>query len=463
MDCTRQVYWHEGLFLRPHHFQQQALHHQSSLGDVLGLVRPFPWGVVSQEVAEAALSNQVFEIQKGEWVFPDGALVRLPGNARLAPRSFEGLWDPAAGAMPVYLGLKKLSPGARNAAGAGESRTREGTRFWVSDDPTPTHDLFAAGREEPLLYLDYDLFLFFGDEVNRAADYGRLKIAEVQRYGNEVRLAEGFVPPSLDVGSSPLLSRMLRELREKLTARALELALYKQEQRRGAIDLGSRDFVYFVGLMMLNRWVPLLHHLTEGSPVSPWAVYGALRQLAGELSTLSSRRDVLGRLAGTSPAEGLPPYGHESLGPCFEAASRVVCDILDEMVAGPDCVVELHFDGTYYFAELSSRVFEGNNRFFLSVRTDLPQEEVIYALRSTAKLSAREYLPIVIARSLPGVPVEHLPSAPPELPRRADTVYFALDPVGAPWEALRNGLNVAIYFDRPPGAVEIALLVIYGK
>jgi type VI secretion system protein ImpJ len=430
---------------------------------MLALSCPFPWGVVTQTVAEAALANQLFEIESGEWVFPDGAVVRLPGNARLAPRSFGGLWDPSGGPLSVYLGLKKLLPGGPNLERPTDARRGDGGRFWVSDEPTQTPDLFVSGREEPLYFLDYSPQLFFGDEVARAADYQCLKVGEVQRYGNDVRLADGFVPPTFAVGGSPLLCRILRELREKITSRARELALFKQDQRRGVIDLGSRDFVYFVALMMLNRWVPLLHHLTETTRLPPWSVYGTLRQIAGELSTLSTQRDVLGLPLSSAEGAGLPAYSHDSLGPCFEAASRIICEILDELVAGPDYVVELHFDGTYFYADLISRIFEGNNRFYLSVRADVPPDVVANAVLSGAKLSAKEYLPIVIARSLPGVPLEFLSSPPTELPRRADTVYFAVDPAGAPWDAMRNGLNAAIYFDGTPGAIEISFMVIYGK
>ncbi|MBI5016523.1 MAG: type VI secretion system baseplate subunit TssK [Deltaproteobacteria bacterium] len=463
MECSKQVYWHEGLFLRPHHFQQQDLFHQSQIRDVLGACLPFAWGVVSQGVVEAALANETFEVARGEWIFPDGTLVRAPGNARLAPRPFAGLWDAAGAPLPVYLGLKKLAPGARNLERAGEGRAAEGSRFWASEDPTPTQDLYVSGREEPVFFVEYNLRLFFGDEIARAGDYQCLKIAEVQRYGNEIRMADGFVPPTVSVEGSALLGRYLRDVREKLTSRARDLTLYKQDQRRGAVDLGSRDFLYFVALMILNRQVPAIHHLTETPKVSPWLAYAMLRETAGELSTLSTRRDALGRGTGAEEGEGLPAYRHEDLGTCFQSATRLIFELLDELVAGPDYVVDLLFDGTYYYADLIGRIFEGNNRYYLSVRTAFGQDAVINALLSTSKLSSREYLPIVIARALPGVPLEHLASPPAELPRRPDTLYFALDPSGGAWEAVRNGLNAAVYFDSPPGEIGLQLMVIYGK
>lgn len=460
MDATRPVYWHEGLFLKPQHFQQQDLFHQTLVRELLSAACPYSWGVVALSISEPALANQVFEVAKAEVIFPDGALVRLPGNGRLGARSFEAQWDPSGASLAVYLGLKKLSSGGGNLW---DGKSAEGGRYWVSDVPTPTQDLFVRGRDESLLYLDYSLRLFFGDEAARAGDYTLLKIAEVQRAGNEVRLAEAYVPPTVAIGGSPFLVRLLRELREKLTSRARDLGLYKGDQRAGVIDLGSRDFVYFVALGILNRYVPLLHHLSETPRAQPWAVYGLLRQIAGELSTLSSRWDALGRPMEASQGEGLPPYSHDAQGPCFQAATRLIFDLMEELVAGPDYLVRLLYDGTYYHADVSGRIFEGNNRYYLCARTSLPPEAVVAVLTSTAKLSSREYLPIVIARSLPGVTLEYLASPPAELPRRPDTVYLALDPVGPGWDAIRTGLNAAVYFDTPPGDIELELAVIYGK
>lgn len=463
MESTRQIYWHEGLFLRAHHFQQQDLFHQSRLRDALSLALPVSWGVVEQAVSEPALASQVFEVVRGAWVFPDGSLARLPGNAHLPPRPFADLWGAAGEPLAVYVGLRRLLPGGRNAEQAGETRSTEWARFRISDEPVPTRDLYDPPREEGLLYLDYNLRLFFGDEVQRAGEYECLKIAEVQRYGSEVRLVEGYVPPTVVMSGAPLLKGTLRDVRERVTARARELALFKTDQRRGALDLGSRDFLYFVASTILNRCVPALHHLGEQVNLTPWEAYGLLRQVAGELSTVSLRRDALGRLMGEPEGKGLPPYDHADLGGCFRAAAALIVELLDELVAGPDYTVRLVFDGTYHFAELPARVFEGHNRYYLCVRTSLPREVVVPSIVSTSKLSSREYLPIVIARSLPGVGLEHLPSPPAELPRRPDAHYFAVDPAGAPWDAIRSGLNAAVYFDRAPGELELELMVTYGK
>jgi type VI secretion system protein ImpJ len=313
-----------------------------------------------------------------------------------------------------------------------------------------------------LFFLQHNLQIFIDDEANQAVDFNLIKIAELQRFGTEVKISTQYIPPVLEVGASPVLNALLREIKEQVTTRARELALYKQDKGLENIQLGTRDMVYLLALLTLNRYTPLLHHLLESAGVSPWNFYSVLRQIVGELSTYSTSYNVFGG-RGIEAEEGLPTYQHDDLAGCFGMAMSSIIRIMDELTAGPDYVAQLLFDGTYFAADLNERIFAGNNRYYLRIKSDLPADQVINALRISAKLSSREYLPILIARSLPGVNFEYDGSPPTELPRSTDSVYFRVDHHGAPWDAVRNGLNAAIYFDTPPGQIEIELMVIYGK
>ena len=85
---------------------------------------------------------------------------------------------------------------------------------------------------------------------------------------------------------------------------------------------------------------------------------------------------------------------------------------------------------------------------------------MISAVTTIAKLSSREHLPILIARALPGVRLEHLPVPPQELPRRAHSIYFAVDYQGDQWAPVRKGNNIAFYWDNAPEDLEAELMVV---
>ena len=108
--------------------------------------------------------------------------------------------------------------------------------------------------------------------------------------------------------------------------------------------------VYLLALRSLNRYVPLFFHVTEVQQVHPWAVYGMLRQLIGELSSFSERINVMGELE--DGTRTLPNYDHRNLWECFSAAQALVILLLDEITAGPEYVIRLVYDGTYYAAPI---------------------------------------------------------------------------------------------------------------
>ncbi len=466
MNRGRPIYWHEGVFLRPQHFQQQDAFHDAKGLALAAMTRPFFWGVRALAVAEGALKDQVLELTELEVLFQDGSLVRYPGNARVAARSFEGLWADTGRPLAVYLALRKLMPDGVNIAddpNGGGGREDRGVRYGISDPDSPTKDLYARDPGQPVLYLEYNLRLLFGQEAEEASDCHLIQVAELERLGSEVRLVGSFVPPVLTVESSPYLLGVFRELKEQLTSRGHELAQYKHGRGLEAPDLGARDLLPLLSLQCLNRWIPWLHQVVQSPRLAPWDGYAALRQIAGELSTFSRRYDVFGSDADAGSGAGLPEYRHTRLRSGFGEARRVISRLLEELAAGPDFVAPLLFDGTYYYADVPERIFRAGSRYYLCVHSPGGADALVGTLQSLAKLSSKEYLPILIARALPGVALEYLAAPPTELPRRPDSIYFALDPHGPAWDPVRDNQNLGVYLETTPGEIEIELMVIYGE
>ena len=180
--------------------------------------------------------------------------------------------------------------------------------------------------------------------------------------------------------------------------------------------------------------------------------------MVGELSCFSEKVDVLGRIEAENST--LPIYDHQDLGGCFSSAQSLIARLLDEITAGPEYVVRLVYDGTYFAADLKPAIFEGRNRYYLVLKTETDPAEVIASVGAVAKLSSREHMPLLIARALPSVGLQHLPVPPQELPRRAHSLYYAVDHHGEHWARVRKGNNVVFYWDNAPKDLEVELMVI---
>lgn len=213
-----------------------------------------------------------------------------------------------------------------------------------------------------------------------------------------------------------------------------------------------------LALRSLNRYIARLIHLTEARQVHPWSAYGVLRQLIGEMTTFSERVSVAGMLDDGTAL--IPPYRHEALWPCFSAAQTLITQLLDEITAGPEYMLQLLFDGTYFATELPPAIFEGRNRFYLALDTETDPQQVLSSVEKIAKFSSREYLPILIARALPGVRLTYLQVPPQELPRRANTLYFQIDHHGDAWAQVQHTNNLALYWDAAPEDLKAELMAV---
>ena len=463
MDPKRPLYWHQGLFLQPQHFQLADQFHQWNLEALRRSAIPYFWGVRELQVEKTAIANRTFNIQQAEILFPDGTFVSLPGNALLNARSFEEDWVDGGRPLTVYLGLRKLSSDKANVTVQADLSdiSEVATRFVAPEQPEEVADIYADGPDGQVRSMYYALRIFWDTEKDRLGDYVYLPVAQLVRSGDEITLSADFIPPCLTISSHEVLAAAAREVRDLVAARGFQLGEYKVQRGIHAAEFGSRDMVYLLALQSLNRYTPLLYHYLEAGKVHPWQMYGTLRQLIGELSSFSEGCDVLA--SNEEYGAVLPPYDHWRLHECFSSALAVISRLIEEITAGPEYVIRLEFDGTYYSAELKPSMFEPANKYYLAVKSSQDPEELLQSLTTTAKLSSREYLPILIARALPGLPLEYQSVPPQELPRRANTLYFLIDSRNEQWTAVEQGSNIALYWDAAPEDLEAELMVVGGR
>ncbi|MBC2714127.1 MAG: type VI secretion system baseplate subunit TssK [Desulfobacteraceae bacterium] len=459
----RPLFWHQGLFLQPQHFQLKDLHDQSRMTPFSRYLNPHFWGVADIEIQHAALGNHSFNFLKATFLFPDMTYVDYPGNAVVQARSFESAWSEGGKRLPVYVGIKKFNDAGENVTVLSSLSNLNDvtTRFVTTTDAEEIQDLHHNGPPAQVKKLYYVLKIFFETEKDLVGDYELIPLASLERDSSEIILSEKFIPPCISFDASGSLYKIVSEIRDQIASRARQLEAYKRDRGVHSAEFGARDMIYFLALRSLNRYVPMLMHLTETRRIHPWTVYGVLRQLAGELSSFSGQISV----AGETPngEQLLRAYDHRNLGVCFSDISDLIIQLLDEITAGPEYIIQLMYDETYYAADLQPAIFEGRNRFFLVFTTDTDPQPLIHDAANIAKLGSREILPILIARALPGIRLEHFASPPQELPRRANSVYFQIDHHSDHWEQVKREKNLALYWDAAPQDLKIELMAVGGN
>jgi type VI secretion system protein ImpJ len=456
----RPLFWHQGLFLQPQHLQLADLYAQSLLTPVYKYLCPYPWGVGELEIQTAALDNLTFNLLRGNLIFPDMTYVALPGNAIIEARSFGEAWGEGGKPFSVYIGLKKWNEFGENVTVVPRLSdfAEVNTRFVTPVDPEEVQDLHHNGPPAKVQRLYHVLKVFWETERDQLGEYHLIPVAQLERMGEKVILSEKFVPPCLTIRGSEILLRLISDIKDQIASRGRQLESYKRDRGIHTAEFGARDMVYLLALRSLNRYTPPLEHLLASNHAHPWNVYGLLKQMIGELSTFSERVDVMGEMA--DGIRGVLDYDHRNLGECFAGAGAMITQLLDEITAGPEYVIQLSYDGTYYAAELPPAIFEGRNRFYLVFETETDPQFVVQSLGTISKLSSRESLPLLIAKALPGIKIKHLSDPPQELPRRARAIYCQIDHHSDQWTQIQKGNSIALYWDTAPEDLKVELMVV---
>lgn len=456
----RPLFWHQGLFLQPQHLQLTSRYCEALNLPFKEYMQSHFWGVGSWQVQTTALSNNSFQLTEGQFLFPDTSFVIIGKNALVMQRSFEAAWKDGSEAFGVYLGLRKFNPSGSNVTVIEDESqlTEVGTRWVTSSEADQIPDLHQSGPAADVQKLQYVLKIFWETEMDQLGDYDLLPLARLEKDQDRIRLSGGFIPPCLTIQSDGTLLKIIKEIRDQIGSRSRQLEAYKRDRGMHSAEFGARDMVYLLALRSLNRYAPLLAHMTSAQPGHPCTVYGLLCQLIGELTTFSAEISYNGEDQNGSML--LSAYNHTRLGECFLAAQAMITRLLDQITAGPEYMLPLLFDGTYFTAELPPTIFEGRNRFFIVMGTDADPQHVLPAMENIAKLGCRESLPILIARSLSGVGLTHLSEVPQELPRRANALYFQVDHHSDQWAQIQKGKNIALYWDSAPDDLKVELMAV---
>ena len=79
----RSVHWHEGMFLRPHHFQAADRYTARVLAQNIGMVRSHVWGLAHCVIDPEALGGFRLVVRGLDARFRDGTTISLPDDGPL--------------------------------------------------------------------------------------------------------------------------------------------------------------------------------------------------------------------------------------------------------------------------------------------------------------------------------------------------------------------------------------------
>lgn len=461
--ADKPIYWHQGLFLQPQHFQIMNRQIAEALFPIVTRSVPYPWGLASGGLNQTALAVGRLEIEHVEVLFPScQQMITFPGNAVCAGRQIPTDAIPVDGDMLVFLGLRAFKPGEPNVTVAENTEQMAAalTRLAVPVEPENVPDAYSNGPSAQVRTMSYVLRLVFDSELEQSGDLDLIPVARLTREGDKIALDQSFVPPCLTITGSPALASQLKELRDRVLGKARQLEGYKNLSGQGAT---SEDFTLLImALRTLSRFAARLDHAVEAPCLSPWHTYGILRELVAELSVFSLDVSALGE--NWQDEKLVLDYAHTDLGLCFRSARDVIIRLLDGISAGPRFVTRFEFHDPYWTAEIPQQILAETKtagEFWLVLHSESAEPQ---ALRDSAarmlKLSATSGMGSLLVRALPGIPLAPSDGPPAGLPRRHGAFYFRIGRESPLWMDVEKGGSISMHWPEAPADLEAQLAVL---
>lgn len=428
MAWDNKVVWSEGLFLQPQHFQQQDRYIEALVGGVGSHVTPYAWGLAELTLDEELLRLGKIALKSARGLTPDGAVFRVPAADDLPPAM--DVPETIKNCV-VYLTVPTRRHGATEVDLSGAAKSA--ARFRPAEIAVTN----AVGAEKsPATLAVAKLRLNFALAVDDTSDMLVIPIARIieVRSDSAVVLDRGFIPTCLDIRASATLADFVQEVEGLLTHRCDALAgrLAESGPAKGAAEI--QDFLL---LQCVNRYLPMVRHLTHIENAHPSAVYQMLIGLAGELSTFMDSAKRLPDMA---------PYKHEDLTATFRDLMRALRQYLSAVLE--QNAVKIVLEPRKYgisVAMVADKRLLGGAKFVLAAKADVAPEALRRHFPTQVKIGPVESIRQLVNSALPGVEMRPLPVAPRQVPFNSGTTYFELDRDGPLWKQLTTSGGVAVH------------------
>lgn len=433
---TERIPWREGMFFLPQHFQQWERWVEGALNRRSFGANPLAWGIESLSIDSRALSRGEVVLEACRLVMKDGLVVDVPeGASPPPPRSLD---LPEGGApLPIYLGV----PGPR--AGI-PLFTTEGTRGDIRfrerevslPDVTNPEEAGVISVAEPNLRI-----ILGGESLHGLI---ALKIGEVIP-GPDGRptLSRRYIPPLMHIQGSPALMSLARGILGRSINRAEGLNQGVRRSKGGGTPKGmialntEGELRRLLFLQALNQHIGALRHILSLPGVHPERLYGVLVSMACGLGTFS---------AVETPA--LPPYHHDSAGPCFVTLWEILKSLIATLLPGGVEIIKLERGGPLWRGLIPDAQGIEGGELLLGVVGSMAPEELGARLPGVAKVSAPEDIEALLRTATPGLSLRWCPTPPPHIPAAEGETFFSLKLEGPRWRGIQTAGRIALYLPK---------------
>ncbi|WP_188093371.1 type VI secretion system baseplate subunit TssK [Photorhabdus heterorhabditis] len=405
MKNAHKVLWMEGMFLRPHHFQQADEYVDARLRQWGTLQRAYNWGFSSLKLDESQLALGKISLLAASGIMPDGTSFEFTETNEAPPAlaiSTSLRSQIITLAIPAYLtGRESVSfDDAPDSLARYQAFEKE------------VNDINSLALSSTTLHCGkLRLRLLPENELNGEwIAMGVLRVLEKNQDGIVI-LDTGYIPPLLNCWTSPLLQNMTHDLYALLLQRSRQLSHHLQCNGACTSDL--------LRLALLNRFSAQLQHIMHLPQQAPEMLFLIWISYAQEMSSFQAPYTLEGEL---------PRYNHLDIGGCFTRLctllQRSLSIVLEEHVVSLPLTKRLP---GLSVASLPEQMNLDDYCFILVAKSEMEHDSFMAHFPAQIKIAPADRIRDLVRLQLPGIALRQLVQIPRQLPYQNGHCYFKLE------------------------------------
>ncbi|AHG20853.1 type VI secretion protein [Chania multitudinisentens RB-25] len=424
MKSAHKVVWTEGMFLRPHHFQQ-AENYLESYVNLWGQAHcGYFWGFLTLELDQTLLRQGKIALNAASGIMPDGTPFTLANPLPALAIEDNQVGERVVLALPTYRAgredvIFQETPGAL-------------ARYLAYETEVDDLNTIAVGSAA-LQFGQLRLRLMRESELNPEWTALTVCLVQERHSDNSLRLEPTLIPPMLNCHGSPVLKTFINDLQGLLTQRSQQMGQRLLQAGRG----GSSEIVDFMLLQAINRYLGQVSHVRQLSHLHPERLFAEWLQFATELTSFSSTR---------TPETHLPVYDHDNLALCFTPLMLMLRQGLSIVLE--DNAIQLLLTERSHglnVATVQDSKMIRDFGFVLAVRANVTTDALQTHFPAQMKIASVTRIRDLVQFQLPGIGLRTMPTAPRQLPYHAGYTYFELEKDGDLWKEMEKSSAFALH------------------
>ncbi len=433
----RAVHWHEGMFLRPQHFQAQQRHfaHQIAQGDRWNLYHH--WGLSYIDIDRDALANHRLVINSLQARLHDGTMISIPEEGELPIVELKAALDKQP-RIEILLGVPILRIGRANHS---DGQSNEPRRFRSQIEKLEDENTGQSEQQVGLRDANFRILLPDDDR----AGYEVIRIARIEKSSdarNTPQIDPSFIPPLLSCQFwHPLQIDILQSLYDRIGAKSQLLADMIRTKGIAIQSQSSEESLIVAQLKALNEAYVMLGHLMATPGTHPLLAYRELVRLVGQLAIFGASRRP----------ERIPIYDHDDLGVCYSEIRKIIDVYLDLIVEPTWKSVPFIGVGQRMQVTLQPSWLEPAWKMYVGIKSNLPTPDVVRKFTMQGemdmKIGSAENVDEIFRRGGQGLSFSPQTNPPVALPSEQGLAFFEINRDSQQqeeWNFVRRSLILAI-------------------